>query len=116
MLVLVRNPIGMPRQGRGYAPDTATLVRAWLRQFPHRDWRRMREWAVYHGLQASATHSGFVVETMSAPDANGWFRLEVRRAAGRVVATCGGSPAPGCSDGHWRVPEHGLPVSYLLGR
>jgi hypothetical protein len=70
MLVVVRNPIGMRRQGRGYAPDTATLVRAWLRQFPHRDWRRMREWAEYHGLQASTTHSGFVVETMSAPDAN----------------------------------------------
>jgi hypothetical protein len=106
----------MRRQGRGYAPDTATLVHAWLRQFPRRDWRMMRDWTEYHGLHASATSSGFVLETMSAPDADGWFRLEVRRAAGRIVATCGGSPAPGCSDGHWRVSAHGLPASYLLGR
>jgi hypothetical protein len=106
----------MRRQGRGYAPDTDTLVDAWLRQFPRSEWRRMRDWTEYHGLQASATRSGFAIETMSAPDANGWFRLEVRRAAGHIVATCGGSLAPGCTNGHWRYSAHGLPASYLLGR
>ena len=52
---------------------------------------------------------------MSAPDADGWYRLEVERKAGRITATCGG-PTPGCSKGRWRYQEHGLPASYLLGR
>ncbi len=106
----------MRRQGRGYAPDKETLLDRWLTQFPPRERRKMLNWTEYHGVQASATGSGFVVETVSAPDANGWFRLEVRREAGRIIATCGGSPAPGCSEGHWRYSAHGLPASYLLGR
>jgi len=106
----------MRRQGRGYARDTTALIHAWLRQFPRRDWGKMRDWANYHGAEGSATKSGFVVETMSAPDADGWFRLEVRRRAGRIIATCGGSLAPGCREGHWRFSSHGLPASYLLGR
>jgi hypothetical protein len=105
----------MRRQGRGYARDTDSLVRAWLTQFPRREWRKMRDWTDYHGVHGSATRSGFVVETMSAPDADGWYRLEVERAAGRITATCGGGPAPGCTDGHWRFQAHGLPASYLLG-
>jgi hypothetical protein len=106
----------MRRQGRGYAPDTDSLLDAWLRQFPRRDWHKMREWTDYHGVQASATRSGFVIETMSAPDADGWYRLEVQRKAGRIAATCGGGPVPGCMDGGWRFQAHGLPASYLLGR
>jgi hypothetical protein len=106
----------MRRQGRGYAPDTAALINAWLRQFPRRDRRKMRDWTSYHGVEGSATRSGFVVETMSAPDADGWFRLEVRPRAGRIVTTCGGSPVPGCREGRWRFQAHGLPAAYLLGR
>ncbi len=106
----------MRRDGRGYAPDTETLVDAWLTQFPRRERRKMRDWTDYHGVQGSATSSGFVVETMSAPDADGWYRLEVERKAGRIAATCGGRPTPGCTDGRWRLQAHGLPASYLLGR
>lgn len=106
----------MRRQGRGYAPDTAALIHAWLKQFPRRDWGMMRDWANYHLAEGSATKSGFVVETMSAPDADGWFRLEVRRRAGRIIATCGGSLAPECTEGRWRFSAHGLTASYLLGR
>jgi hypothetical protein len=106
----------MRRQGRGYAPDTGALVDAWLRQFPRREWRKMRDWTEYHGVEGSATRSGFVIETASAPDADGWFRLEVERKAGRITASCGGSPAPGCAKGRWRFQAHGLVASYLLGR
>jgi hypothetical protein len=106
----------MRRQGRGYAPDTRALIDAWLTQFPRRDWHEMRDWTGYHGVQASATRSGFVIETMSAPEADGWYRLEVERKAGRISATCGGSPAPGCVGGRWRIQRHGLVASYLLGR
>ena len=45
----------------------------------------------------------------------GDHRLEVERKAGRIHATCGGSPAPGCIGGRWRIQAHGLPASYLLG-
>ena len=106
----------MRRQGRGYATDTETLVDRWLTQFPRSERRKMRDWTEYHGVHASATRSSFVVETVSAPDADGWFQLEVRRGAGRTIATCGGSPAPGCSAGHWELSAHGLAASYLLGR
>ena len=106
----------MRRQGRGYAPDTDALIDAWLTQFPRHDRRKMRDWTGYHGVQASATRVGFVIETASAPDADGWYRLEVERAAGRITTSCGGSPAPGCVEGRWRFQAHGLPASYLLGR
>jgi hypothetical protein len=106
----------MRREGRGYARDTDALISAWLEQFPRRDRREMRDWTGYHGVQASATSSGFVIETMSAPEADGWYRLEVERNAGRISATCGGSPAPGCVGGRWRIQAHGLPASYLLRR
>ena len=104
------------REGRGYARDTEGLVADWLRQFDAKDRRRMREWTRYHGVDATGTASGFVVETSSAPDADGWYRLEVERRAGRVTATCGGAPATGCRDGHWRIERHGLIRRYLLGR
>jgi hypothetical protein len=106
----------MRREGRGYAPDTEALIDAWLRQFPRRERRRMRDWTEYHGVQASATKAGFTIETASAPDADGWFRLEVERRAGRIAASCGGSPAPGCVEGRWRLHAHGLVARYLLGR
>jgi hypothetical protein len=106
----------MRRDGRGYARDTDALVDAWLTQFPRRDRHQMRDWTGYHGVEASATSSGFVIETMSAPQADGWYRLEVERRAARILATCGGSPAPGCVGGRWRIQAHGLPASYLLGR
>jgi hypothetical protein len=106
----------MRRDGRGYAPDTETLVAAWLTQFPRGERRKMRDWTEYHGVEGSATSSGFVIETMSAPDADGWYRLEVERKAGRITATCGGWPTPGCTEGRWRYEAHGLPASYLLGR
>jgi hypothetical protein len=106
----------MRREGRGYARTTGTLIDAWLRQFPRSERRKMRDWTDYHGVQGSATRSGFVIETASAPDADGWFRLEVERKAGRITASCGGSPAPGCAKGRWRFQAHGLVASYLLGR
>ena len=104
------------REGRGYARDTETLVADWLEAFPAKHRRKMRGWTEYHGLQAGATRRGFVIETMSAPAADGWYRLEVDRRAQRVSATCGGSPAPGCVHGHWRYQDRGLPRSFLLGR
>jgi hypothetical protein len=104
------------RDGRGYLPDTDALIDEWLKQFPRGERRKMRDWTGYHGVDASATRSGFVVETLSAPGANGWFRLEVEREAGRITATCGGSPAPGCRKGRWHYQAHGLPARYLLGR
>jgi len=104
------------REGRGYARDTDALINAWLKQFPRRERHEMRDWTGYHGVQASATGSGFAIETMSAPEADGWYRLAVERKAGRISATCGGSPAPGCVEGRWRFQAHGLPASYLLGR
>jgi hypothetical protein len=106
----------MRREGRGYARNTVPLIDAWLRQFPRSERREMRDWTEYHGVQASATSSGFAIETASAPDANGWYRLEVERKTGRIAATCGGGPTPGCADGLWRFQAHGLPASYLLGR
>ena len=106
----------MRRDGRGYARDTEALVDAWLTQFPRRERRKMRDWTQYHGVQASATRSGFAIQTASAPDADGWYRLDVERKAGRIVATCGGAPTPGCADGRWRFQAHGLVASYLLGR
>jgi hypothetical protein len=104
------------REGRGYARGTETLVAYWLDQFAAKHRRKMRGWTEYHGLQASATRRSFVIETVSAPMADGWYRLEVDRRARRVSATCGGSPAPGCVNGHWRFQDRGLPRSYLLGR
>jgi hypothetical protein len=106
----------MRREGRCYARDTDALINDWLTQFPRRERRRMRDWSEYHGVQASATKAGFTIDTASAPDADGWYRLEVKRKAGRITATCGGSPAPGCRKGRWRIQAHGLVASYLLGR
>jgi hypothetical protein len=104
------------REGRGYALDTDALVSDWLTQFDREHRREMREWTQYHGVQASATRTRFVIETMSAPAADGWFRLVVDRRAGRVSATCGGDPAPGCVNGRWSTLDHGLVRSYVLGR
>ena len=104
------------REGRGYARDTEALVGDWLTQFGAEHRRQMRDWTQYHGVQASAGRHGFVVETSSAPAADGWYRLKVDRRARRVSATCGGSPAPGCVGGRWRIEDHGLVRRYLLGR
>jgi hypothetical protein len=104
------------RDGRGYARDTQELVGDWLTQYDARHRRQMLDWTEYHGVHASATRHGFVVETVSAPDADGWYRLEVDRRARRVSATCGGSPAPGCVSGHWRTEDFGLVRRYVLGR
>ena len=82
------------REGRGYARDTETLVAYCLEQFPAKHRRKMRGWTEYHGLQAGATRQGFVIETMSAPAADGWYRLEVDRRAQRVSATCTDSESP----------------------
>lgn len=87
----------------------------WLEQLAPKHRRKMRGWTEYHGLQGSAAQRGFVIETTSAPAADGWYRLEVDRRAHRVNATCGGSPAPGCINGHWRYQDRGLARSYLLG-
>jgi hypothetical protein len=104
------------REGRAYARDTEALVSAWLGQFEADERRGMRDWTEYHGVLASATASGFVVETSSAPGTDGWYRLKVDRRAGRIRATCGGTPAPGCRRGRWRIGSHGLNKRYLLGR
>jgi hypothetical protein len=104
------------REGHGYARGTEALLGAWLTQFDRQDRRRMRDWTEYHGVHASASGSAFVVETSSGPGTDGWYRLAVDRRAGRVAARCGGSPAPGCANGRWRIGTHGLDVSYLLGR
>jgi hypothetical protein len=76
----------------------------------------MRDWAGYHGVKASATRSGFTIETLSAPGRSGWYRLTVDRHGGQVVARCGGDPAPSCRAGRWDIREHGLVRRYLLGR
>jgi hypothetical protein len=104
------------REGRGYARDTEALLSDWLTQFDREHRRQMREWTGYHGVRASATRTRFVIETMSAPMADGWYRLVVDRRARRVSATCGGDPAPGCAHGRWRIEDHGLVRRYLLGR
>src|SRR4051794_12606150 len=104
------------REGRGYAPDTEALVGDWLTQFDAEHRRQMRDWTQYHGVQARATRAGFVIDTVSAPAADGWFRLEVARRARLVSATCGGHPAPGCVDGRWQVEDYGLVRRYVLGR
>jgi hypothetical protein len=103
------------REGRGYARDTKALVADWLTQFDPEDRGQMREWTQYHGVHATATHRGFVIETVSAPAADGWYRLAVDRRARRVVARCGGDPAPGCRGGRWEIRRHGLIRRYLLG-
>jgi hypothetical protein len=69
-----------------------------------------------HGCRASGGRHGFVVETSSAPAADGWYRLEVDRRPRHVGATCGGEPAPGCVHGRWRIEDFGLVRRYLLGR
>ena len=104
------------RMGLGYLPDTDALVSAWVRQFPERDRGRMRDWTGYHGVEASATRSGFSIEALSAPGRSGWYRLTVDRRAGQVVARCGGDPAPGCAAGRWPIQQYGLVRAYLLGR
>ena len=78
--------------------------------------RQMRGWTEYHGVRASATRTSFVIETMSAPTADGWYRIVEDRRAQRVSATCGGNPASGCVDGRWRIADRGLVRRYVLGR
>ncbi|HEX6584883.1 MAG TPA: hypothetical protein VF056_14885 [Thermoleophilaceae bacterium] len=70
------------------------------------------------GLLALLTFLAMALSTLGegAGARDGWYRLEVERRAGRISATCGGGPAPGCTDGHWRFEAHGLQASYLLGR
>jgi|SoiMethySBSTD1v2_1073268.scaffolds.fasta_scaffold338875_2 hypothetical protein len=104
------------RTGLGYLPDTDALVSAWVRRFPRRERGRMRDWTGYHGVEASATGSGFTIEALSAPGRSGWYRLTVDRRAGQVVARCGGDPVPGCRAGRWRIEQYGLVRAYLLGR
>ena len=103
------------REGRGYARDTEALVADWLTQFDAEHRGQMREWTQYHGVHATATRRDFMIETVSAPAADGWYRLTVDRRAHRVSATCGGSPAPGCVHGRWQTEDHGLIRRYLLG-
>jgi hypothetical protein len=104
------------REGRDYARETEALVADWLAQFDSEHRGQMREWAQYHGVHATATRRGFVIETASAPTADGWFRLAVDRRTRTVAATCGGDPAPGCVNGRWRIRDYGLVRAYLLGR
>jgi hypothetical protein len=104
------------RQGRGYALDTDRLIAAWTRQFRAKDRRQMREWTRYHGLEASATRSAFVIEALSAPGRTGWYRLTVDRGAHAITARCGGDPSPGCHSGRWRIEKYGEVRGYLLGR
>ena len=104
------------REGRDYAHDTEALVADWLAQFDSEHRGQMREWTQYHGVHATATRRGFVIETASAPAADGWYRLAVDRRTRTVSATCGGDPAPGCTGGRWRVRDYGLVRAYLLGR
>ncbi len=75
----------------------------------------MLEWTRYHSLRTDTRPGGFTVRTSSGPGASGFFRIEVDREAGTVSATCGGDPAPRCTNGRWRVEQHGLPRAYLLG-
>jgi hypothetical protein len=104
------------RQGLGYLRDTESLVSAWVAQFGAKDRDRMRDWTRHHGLYATATRSGFVIETSSAPGRDGWYRLTVDRRAGIVTSKCGGNPAPGCRAGRWQIESRGLNERYLLGR
>jgi hypothetical protein len=67
-------------------------------------------------LEVSATHSGFVIEATEKQPLGAWVRLAVDRRSRRVMATCGGAPTVYCTDGRWRIEEHGLSRRYLLGR
>jgi hypothetical protein len=102
------------REGEGYAAGE-TLLADWLGQFPRDERGRMLEWTRYHSLRTDTRPGGFTVRTSSGPGASGFFRIEVDREAGTVSATCGGDPAPRCTNGRWRVEQHGLPRGYLLG-
>jgi hypothetical protein len=99
------------REGSGDVP----LLTAWLAQYPTDDRRGMRDWLDYHAVRTGSLAGGFYVETSTGPGTDGWFRIEVDRAARRVELTCGGRPAPGCSGGRWRLHDFGLTRSYLLG-
>jgi hypothetical protein len=67
-------------------------------------------------LEESVTESGFVIEATDELPLGAWARLEVDRQARRVTATCGGAPTVYCTDGRWRIEEHGVSRGYLLGR
>jgi hypothetical protein len=103
------------RRGLPFARDTQALLRAWLAQWKKPRVRyRMRDWAEYHGLRASAGRDQFVVRTSAGPGTSGWFRLAVDDRADRVAATCGGAPAPGCRHGRWNPGDHGHAPRYYL--
>jgi hypothetical protein len=104
------------RAGQPYAANTAELVDGWLVQFGEDNREQMLDWIAYHDATGGAGASRAWAETSSGPGTDGWFRVEVDRAAGRVDATCGGSPAPGCVAGRWAIGEFGLSAEYLLGR
>jgi hypothetical protein len=104
------------REGQPYAANTAELVDGWLVQFGERNREQMLDWIAYHDATGGAGSYRAWAETSSGPGTDGWFRVEVDRAARTVEATCGGSPAPGCVAGRWSVEEFGLSDSYLLGR
>jgi hypothetical protein len=99
------------RAGRG----DADLVAAWLAQYPDSERDEMRDWLDYHDARVGEAAGGPWVETSSGPGTDGWFRIEVDRAAGRVELRCGGEPAPGCAAGRWRLERFGLTPGYLLG-
>jgi hypothetical protein len=67
-------------------------------------------------LEVSATASRFVIEATEKQPPGAWVRLAVDRQAQRVSATCGGTPTVYCTEGRWRIEEHGLDGAYLLGR
>jgi hypothetical protein len=94
-------------------PDS-DLLPVWLAQYSGDDRRQMRDWLSYHHARVSAGAVRLRVETSSGPGTDGWFRLEVDRRAGRVALTCGGSPAPGCTGGRWRLDRFGLIPADLL--
>jgi hypothetical protein len=103
------------RRGLPFARDTGALLRAWLAQWKKPRVRdRMRDWAEYHGLRASAGRERFVVRTSAGPGTSGWFRLAVDDRTDRVTATCGGTPAPGCRRGRWNPTDHGHAPRYYL--
>jgi hypothetical protein len=54
------------------------------------------------------------IRASSAPGTDGWFRVSVDRRGGRVTLACGGSPAPGCRAGRWRLDDFGLRPRDLL--
>jgi hypothetical protein len=102
------------QRGLPFARDTEALLRAWLAQWKPSQRDRMRDWAEYHGLRASAGRDRFVVRTSAGPGTTGWFRLAVDDRADRVAATCGGEPAPGCDHGRWNPGDHGHAPRYYL--